>query len=78
MNERKEKIEEFLKTLGTADGLFFIMCGKCGTTEKMDEYGGDTVLQEISGVFSEYTGHLWDNVNIKCTKCGNAISFTKY
>lgn len=76
-NIKTQEIEEFLKKLGTADGLFYLVCGKCGASDQLQEDGGTVIEQEISGAYSDYTGHLWDEVNIKCIKCGNAISFTK-
>ncbi len=76
--EKLQKIEEFLKNLGTSsNGTFYLVCGKCGCTDTLDNAGIGTIEQEITGCYSEYTGHLWDTVNIKCTKCGNAISFDK-
>ena len=78
MKTKKEIIEEFLEKLGrSSKGIFYLVCGHCGASDKMDEHGGDDIEQEISGVYSDYTGHLWDTVNIKCTKCGNAISFDR-
>lgn len=75
---KQEKIEKFLEQLGTSsEGKFFLVCGKCGVQDQLSEDGGDKIEQEIDGVYSEYTGHLWDTVNIKCKECGNAISFTK-
>lgn len=75
---KEELIEEFLKKLGvSSEGKFFLVCGKCGCQDELDQNGGSTIEQEITGVYSDYTGHLWDTVNIKCLKCGNATSFTK-
>ncbi len=77
--EKIEKIEEFLKKLTEEHeqkGAFFIVCGSCGASDTLDE-DGDIIEQELDGVYSDYTGHLWDNVNIKCKNCGNAISFKK-
>ena len=74
----KDKIiEGFLKSLGLASGKFYIVCGKCGATDELDKNGGKNIEQDINGVYSEYTGHLWDTINIKCLKCGNAINFDK-
>ena len=78
--EKKIKIDEFLKKLGhSSEGKFFIVCGKCGVSDEIKEnYGEETNIDnEVTGTYSEYTGHLWDDVNIKCKKCGNAISFSK-
>lgn len=76
--ETKEQIiEEFLEKLGkSSEGVFYLVCGKCGANCKLDDDDGD-VEQEINGIYSDYTGHLWDTFNIKCKKCGNAISFDK-
>jgi len=77
---KKEKIEEFLKELGTSsNGIFYIVCGKCGVNDIINEASdlAGNIEHEIYGHFSDYTGHLWDTVNIKCRKCGNAISFDK-
>ena len=78
----KEIIDNFLKGLPkSSNGQFFILCGNCGAiTELRDDNQyrhNDNIEQDINGVYSDYTGHLWDTVNIKCKKCGNAISFDK-
>jgi len=75
--KKKETIENFLQSLGSADGEFFIVCGKCGASDALDENGGAVIEQDIEGVYSDYTGHLWDTVDIKCIKCGNAKAFDK-
>lgn len=76
--KKKDIIEEFLKKLGvSSEGKFFIVCGKCGEQDNLDNSGGDKIENEIIGVYSDYTGHLWDTVNIKCKLCGNATSFMK-
>ena len=75
--EKKEIIENFLKELGLAEGKFYLVCGKCGETDELNEEGGDKIEQDIEGVYSDYTGHLWDTVNIKCKTCGNAVNFQK-
>lgn len=76
--KKSEIIEEFLEKLGTSsNGKFYIACGKCGANDSLSDGGGDTIEQEICGAYSDYTGHLWDTVNIKCKSCGNAVSFDK-
>jgi len=78
MDDRKEKIEEFLKTLGeSTKGEFYLICGACGATDTVSEGGGQYIENEMHGVYSDYTGHLWDTINIKCKECGNAHSFDK-
>lgn len=75
--DKKEIIEQFLDKLGMATGRFYIVCGKCGAKDELDKDGGNIIEQEITGIYSEYTGHLWDTVNIKCLLCGNATNFEK-
>jgi hypothetical protein len=78
MFDKKQKIEHFLQSLGEVSGLFYIVCGKCGVHDKLNSDGTQNdIEQEITGVYSDYTGHLWDEAHIKCKHCGNCISFTK-
>ena len=81
--EKQKQIENFLEKLGaSSEGIFYIVCGNCGASDKMYTDNGvgiksENIENEVTGHYSDYTGHLWDSVNIKCKECGNAISFTK-
>lgn len=62
---KKDKIEEFLKSLGevSKEGFTFI-CNKCQSTN-VKPYD-DTAMG------SEYTG-IYGNAGLKCIDCGNAM-----
>jgi hypothetical protein len=79
MTEREEKIESFLKGLGVdSGGKFFVMCGKCGEQDEIGEKLGTKIEMSSYGAYgSEFTGHMWDTINIKCISCGNATSFDR-
>jgi len=76
--KNKEIIEQFLISLGGPNkGQFWFVCGNCGAADQVKDHGGDSIEYSSYGVYgTEYTGHMWDDVSIKCKKCGNAFEFS--